>query len=117
NTSNLSSIFLGITKGQLAGSVIMLVLSLLFIAIYIYVYIRAVRDDEYRPNDHRQRPGQHASNQTPDYEIPTPHTVPPLSRRPPGIAYLKPNNARYDNQPPGIICPSCGAAVVVIEQF
>ncbi|CAF4617906.1 unnamed protein product [Rotaria socialis] len=95
----------------------MLVLSLLFIAIYIYVYIRAVRDDEYRPNDHRQRPGQHASNQTPDYEIPTPHTVPPLSRRPPGIAYLKPNNARYDNQPPGIICPSCGAAVVVIEQF
>ncbi|CAF4631663.1 unnamed protein product [Rotaria socialis] len=101
NTGNMSSIFLGITKGQLAGAVIMLVLSLLFIAIYIYVYIRAVLDDEHR----RMMicDGQ--------------HTTPALPLQPAQTVYLKSNNARYGNQPPDIICPSCGAALKVIEQF
>ncbi|CAM2727372.1 unnamed protein product [Rotaria socialis] len=71
NTVNMASIFLGITKGQLAGSVIMLVSSLLFIAIYIYVYIRAVLDDEHRPNDDPQWAGQHAPNQTSGYGMST----------------------------------------------
>ncbi|CAF4667928.1 unnamed protein product, partial [Rotaria magnacalcarata] len=58
------SIFVRITKGQLAGSIIMLASSLLFIAIYIYVYIRAVLDDEHRPNDDLRWTGPHAPNQT-----------------------------------------------------
>ncbi|CAF3555111.1 unnamed protein product [Rotaria socialis] len=117
NTGNMSSIFLGITKGQLAGAVIMLVLSLLFIAIYIYVYIRAVLDDEHRPNDDLRWTGQHAPNQIPGYGMSTQHTTPALPLQPAQTVYLKSNNARYGNQPPDIICPSCGAALKVIEQF
>ncbi|CAF1677031.1 unnamed protein product [Rotaria magnacalcarata] len=117
NTPNMASIFVGITKGQLAGSVIMLVSSLLFIAIYIYVYIRAVLDDEHRPNDALRWAGQHATNQTSGYGMSTQHTVPALPLQPAQTVHLKPNNARYDNQPQRIICPSCGATVEVTEQF
>ncbi|CAF1397506.1 unnamed protein product [Rotaria magnacalcarata] len=117
NTANMASIFLGITKGQLAGSVIMLVSSLLFIAIYIYVYIRAVLDKERRPNDAPQWAGQHAPNQISDYGMATQYTIPALPPQPVQTIHLKPNNARYDNQPRSIACPSCGAAVQVIEQF
>src|SRR5690349_18355345 len=38
------SISISLAKGQLAGSVIILVSSLVFIGIYIYVYIRALLD-------------------------------------------------------------------------
>ncbi|CAF3646115.1 unnamed protein product [Rotaria socialis] len=93
NTGNMSSIFLGITKGQLAGAVIMLT------------------------NDDLRWTGQHAPNQTPGYGMSTQHTTPALPLQPAQTVYLKSNNARYGNQPPDIICPSCGAALKVIEQF
>ncbi|CAF2114602.1 unnamed protein product [Rotaria magnacalcarata] len=115
NNVDMWPIFLGITKGQLAGSVIMLVLSLLFIAIYIYVYIRAVLDKERRPNDAPRWAGQHAPNQTSGYGMSTQHTAPTLPVQPVQTVHLKPNNARYDNQSRIIVCPSCGTAVQVIE--
>ncbi|CAF1296096.1 unnamed protein product [Rotaria magnacalcarata] len=71
STVNMSSIFLGITKGQLAGSVFILVSSLVFIAIYIYVYIRAVFDDEHTPNDNLRWTGQNAPNQALGYGMST----------------------------------------------
>ncbi|CAF2069460.1 unnamed protein product [Rotaria magnacalcarata] len=117
NTVDMVSIFVRITKGQLAGSIIMLVSSLLFIAIYIYVYIRAVLDDEHRPNDDLRWTGPHAPNQTSGYGISTQHTVPALPLQPAQTVYLKPNNDSYDNQSRGITSPSYGAAVKVIEQF
>ncbi|CAF3422322.1 unnamed protein product [Rotaria socialis] len=95
----------------------MLVLSLLFIAIYIYVYIRAVLDDGHRPNDDLRWTGQRAPNQTSGYEMSTQHTVPALPLQPAHTVHLKSNDVRYDNQSRSIICPSCGAAVQVIEQF
>ncbi|CAF2094731.1 unnamed protein product [Rotaria magnacalcarata] len=99
NNVDMRPIFLGITKGQLAASVIMLVSSLLFIAIYIYVYIRAVLDKERRPNDAPRWVGQHAPNQTSGYGMSTQHTTPALPVQPVQTVHLKSNNARYDNQP------------------
>src|SRR5690349_9409390 len=42
---SLRGILLAVTKGQLAGSVVILVSSLTFVGIYIYVYIKAIIDD------------------------------------------------------------------------
>jgi hypothetical protein len=68
-STDYGGISVSITKGQLAGSVIILVSSLLYVAIYIYVYIRALNDDRNVQNTFVAG-GQRVPNQHPSYVVP-----------------------------------------------
>jgi len=105
--SNTSVDFWGISqslsKGQLAGAVIILVTSLVFVGIYIYVYIRASKDDGRMPTDIFFNRNRVAPPHPPVYVTPQPQM---------------PVQAQPKLYTPGtVLCERCGAAVDFSERF
>lgn len=93
-------IMLSLAKAQLAGSVIMLVSSLVFIGIYIYVYIRSIYDNR---GDFTESPPKIGLSNQPR---------PPSSYQPSTSYPAAPNNAT-----PTVICQNCGATVLTNNRF
>jgi hypothetical protein len=90
---NLGDISVSLAKGQLAGAVIILVSSLVFVGIYIYVYIRALYDDRGMSNNTFPIGGQ-------PVQLPRPQDA-----------------MRVDDNSRTIICPRCGASVEISARF
>lgn len=86
-----------LVKGQLAGSVIILVSALVFIGIYIYVYIRAVLDNRDI------------------YNNPVHHGVPSQYQQQPII--IGSNITPFDGRSKMIRCPNCGTALDTVERL
>lgn len=102
---NLGNLMLGLTKGQLAGGVLMLVSALLFIGIYVYVYIRALQHDGRMSH--------------PPYI----GGAPPAQPLPQSTTYHVPYSGSAQNTvPPGydsrvIVCPKCHTVVEASGRF
>jgi hypothetical protein len=92
------SISVSLTKGQLAGAVIILVTSLIYVGIYIYVYIKAL-SDAGRLSKGPFAPSQPSTN----FTEPIPDYSPVLSR------------SYGDSQTN--ICHNCGAIISLLERF
>jgi hypothetical protein len=72
------AIMLSLAKGQLAGAVIILVSSLVFVGIYIYVYIRALYYDQNMRNSGMPSGVQFAPTMaSPNYETSQPRLYQP----------------------------------------
>ena len=101
NVQDLWKIMLSLAKGQLAGSVIMLVTALIFIGIYVYVYIRSITDDRRDWNSN----------------VPMPPAPIPVARPPP-FHSQPPTHATGPNLlNPTIVCQNCGAIVFTNDRF
>lgn len=100
-----SDIMKSLARGQLAGSVILLITSITFIGVYIYVYIRSIRDDQGGRNDHMP---SHA----PSNRIQQPKWTPDEYQPPPSL-----NNSGFNNSNKNIICQNCGATVFHNERL
>jgi len=92
------AIMLSLAKGQLAGAVIILVSSLVFVGIYVYVYIRALMD------------GRRGFNDT----LPTGTQQTVVVQQP---KYMNPNPPRFDDHSRTIVCHRCGAIVEASDRF
>jgi hypothetical protein len=79
-----------LTKGQLAGAVLILVTSLAFVGIYIYVYIRALRDKGRISSNIFPLHGAHVSVQSRSY-IPS-QTAPNVVTEPTSTKYQQESN-------------------------
>ena len=89
------NIMLGLTKGQLAGGVLMLVSALTFIGIYVYVYIRALQHDGRMPSSFVTGPSRAPpAPQSATYQVP----------------YSGPskNTVSLGGGSRVIVCPNCG---------
>lgn len=106
--TDFGSIMLGLTKGQLAGSVVILVASLVFVGIYIYTYIRAIRDDGTNfSSSHGQSLRKQPNMVGPSAQVSTPVYHQPVMHQP------EPINMSYNR----IICPRCGSNIDIPERF
>ncbi|CAF4143199.1 unnamed protein product, partial [Rotaria sordida] len=103
------------TTAQLAASVIILVSSLVFIAIYIYVYIRAVNDDRGGNNENFPSSGQRQT-----YAIPQanrPYKVPPPTEYQEEATYRERNIMRSVDGLRTVVCQNCGTTIDIPERL
>ena len=102
----MGEVSLSLTKGQLAGGVIMLVSALVFVGLYLYTFIRALQYDgrlsggpvpfgDVRVQPQQSWPSQH----------PKPHG------QTTGFAGHPTDGSR------GIVCPNCGTLVGTSDRF
>ncbi len=97
-----------LTKGQLAGAVIILVTSLIYVGIYIYVYIRALGEDERMLGNISSFSGPHIRTQaktTTVLQHPSYSAEPPIDYSPQPL------------QSQSVICHRCGATVQMGDRF
>ena len=101
-------------KGQLAGAVIMLVSSLIYVSIYGYTYIRAISSGSPPSNMPFPNHGPFVPNQMI-------HANEPIIQLQPssfgGGLNNDPHLAQRLAQPSSVICPNCGTAVATYESF
>jgi hypothetical protein len=89
-------ISVSLTKGQLAGAVVILVTSLLYVGIYIYVYIRALGEDGRMSRNISSFGGPHSQIQPPSYITTQPKTATILQQ--PSTYFAEPP-IDYSHQP------------------
>ncbi|CAF1228170.1 unnamed protein product [Rotaria sordida] len=115
SNTNYGNILLSLAKAQLAASVIILVSSLVFIAIYIYVYIRAVNDDRGGNNENFPSSGQRQT-----YAIPQanrPYKVPPPTEYQEEATYRERNIMRSVDGLRTVVCQNCGTTIDIPERL
>lgn len=102
---------LNLAKGELAGSVVMLVTSFIFVIIYIYTYIRSIRHDGTNRGNaysYRDQPPRQQTNMV----VSSAQTSMPGYQQP-GMRQPEPINQGYNI----INCPKCGTNIVTSERF
>lgn len=101
-------------KGQLAGAVIMLVSSLIYVSIFAYTYIRAVRSGSPPSNMTFPNRGPFVPNQMVHANQPNIQLQPSSL----GGGFNKdPHLGQRLAQPSSVVCPNCGTAVATYESF
>ncbi len=89
-------ISVSLTKGQLAGAVVILVTSLLYVGIYIYVYIRALGEDGRMSRNISSFGGPHSQIQPQSHIITQPKTATILQQ---SSTYFPEPSKDYSPQP------------------
>jgi ribosomal protein L37E len=117
---NFWPISISLAKGQLAGAVLILVTSLIYVGIYIYVYIRSLYDDGKMQNNQFVSDSQRGQQQSTIY-VPTPirtrnvQVPPPIYTSEPSIDYT-PKTIRRNDFNQSVICHRCGTVVYTDER-
>ncbi|CAF0885273.1 unnamed protein product [Rotaria sordida] len=107
---------LSLTKGQLAGSVIMLVSCLVFIAIYVYVYIRSLMDERAGFNNSFPR----GTHQRPTVVLPEQSwTSQPADATiyPRESINMDTNIIHSHDYSQTIVCPTCDTKMTISDQL